>query len=351
MKITIIGAGSTGYALAADLSTAGLDVTLYEEPEYAFRLAAARERGGVEFVRPEGRGFAGIKNATTDVEEALDGADLIIVAVVAGRHERIALLCSPHLKGNQMIIISQGGAGSLIFSRVLGGRPEGLIISELEGNFYSCRLAGPTVEIALVPGRRHIAAFPAANTAMAISRCKDIFTFEPAANVLETALNSPNLVVHLAGSLLNTGAIENAKGAFYLFGQGLSPSVLRCMRAIYEEKLALFEKLSYRDRFNWNFLERIMNPGEYPEYDKFRLLDGPNDMNHRYVTEDASTGLVLLSSLGELLGVSTPVSRALVQLASAIKGVDYFKRGRNVHNLGIGGLCSDELNAYLQTGG
>ncbi len=81
-------------------------------------------------------------------------------------------------------------------------------------------------------------------------------------------------MVHLAGSLLNTGAIENAKGAFYLFGQGLSPSVLRCMRAIYEEKLALFEKLSYRDRFNWNFLERIMNPGEYPGYfERYRLED------------------------------------------------------------------------------
>lgn len=350
MKITIIGAGSTGYALAADLSTAGLDVTLYEEPEYDFRLDVAREKGGVEFIWPGNRGFAGIKKATTDIEDALGDADLIIVAAVAGRHERIALLCSPHLKKNQTIIISQGGAGSLIFSRVLGEQPEGLIISELEGNFYSCRLAGSTVEIALVPRRRYIAAFPAVNTEIVINRCRDIFTFDPAANVLETALNSPNLVVHLAGSLLNTGAIENAKGAFYLFGEGLSPSVLRCMRAIYEEKLALFEKLSYRDRFNWNFLERIMNPKEHPEYDKFRLLDGPNDMNHRYVTEDASTGLVLLSSLGELLGVSTPVSRALVQLASTIKGVDYFKRGRNVHNLGIDRRSRDELNAYLQAG-
>ncbi len=350
MKITIIGAGSTGYALAADLSTAGPEITLYEEPEYACRLEVAKEKGGIEFVSPKGSGFAKIKRVTSRIKEALDDADLIIVAVVASRHERIAGLCLPYLKDNQMIIISQGGAGSLIFSRVLKDRLGGIVISELEGNFYSCRLSHSTVEIALIPGQHHIAAFPAVNTDIVINRCKDIFALKGATNVLETALNSPNLVVHLAGSLLNTGAIENSKGAFYLFRQGLSPSVLRCMRAIYNEKRALFDRLSYTDRFNWNFLERMVNPEEYPEYDQFRMLDGPNDMDHRYITEDASTGLVLLSSLGKIFNVHTPVSRALVQMASTIKDVDYFKTGRNVNNLGINGMDCNRLNAYLQSG-
>lgn len=350
MKIAIIGAGSTGHALAADLSTAGLSITLYEEPEYAYRLGAAKEKGGIEYISPKGRGFTGIERVTNSIKDALDGADLIIVAAVASRHERIANLCLPYLRKGQLIIISQGGAGSLIFSQVLKGHLEGIIISELEGNFYSCRLSDSVVEIALIPRQHYVAAFPAANTDIVINRCKGIFTFKPATNVLETALNSPNLVVHLAGSLLNAGAIESSKGEFYLFREGLSPSVLRCMRAVYDEKLAVFDRLSYIDRFNWNFLERIVNPEKYPEYDQFRLLDGPNDMDHRYITEDASTGLVLLSSLGDMLNVQTPTSKALVQIASSIKGIDYFKTGRNVNYLGINKKDYDSLNAYMQSG-
>lgn len=350
MKVAIIGAGSTGHALAAEMSQKGCTVTLYEEPENAARLDWVKKEGGIILKGPVEEGFVKIKSVTTSIEEALSDAELIIVAVVAQRHEKIAKLCAAHLEKGQMVIISQGGAGSLVFHQQLKNAAGAATVSELEGNFYTCRLKGPVVDIIQAPKHYHLAAFPSARTNDVIKACQNIFVFKPATNVLEAALNSPNLIVHLAGSVLNTAAIENSKGAFQLFKEGLSASVLKCMKQVYLEKLTLFNKLGYQDRFNWSFLEQLIDPEKYPYHERFRQLDGPGDFDHRYVTEDALTGLPLLISLGEMLGLSVPLSKALLQLVSTIKEIDYFALGRHVKNLSLSNMDAMQLNEYLKTG-
>lgn len=73
-------------------------------------------------------------------------------------------------------------------------------------------------------------------------------------------------------------------------------------------------------------------------------------MKHRYITEDGATGNALMVSLGEMIGVPTPVTKALVILASTINGTDYLKEGRTVEKLGLSGLSVTELNRFLYEG-
>ena len=62
-------------------------------------------------------------------------------------------------------------------------------------------------------------------------------------------------------------------------------------------------------------------------------------------------GLVMMCSLGEFLGVPTPVSRTFVQMGQWITGIDYFKEGkRTLQSLGLGGMNPDQLAKYLETG-
>ena len=49
-------------------------------------------------------------------------------------------------------------------------------------------------------------------------------------------LNSPNLVIHVAGTLLNTTAIEKMGQDFALYKNGLTPSLLRCADAVEKER-------------------------------------------------------------------------------------------------------------------
>ncbi len=59
-------------------------------------------------------GLAKIDQITTDIREALRNTRVILVAVVAPRHEEIAHLCAPFLRDDQIIVFSPGNAGSLI---------------------------------------------------------------------------------------------------------------------------------------------------------------------------------------------------------------------------------------------
>ena len=42
-RIAVLGAGGTGHAIAADLTLAGFEITLYEEPQYRRNLEESRK--------------------------------------------------------------------------------------------------------------------------------------------------------------------------------------------------------------------------------------------------------------------------------------------------------------------
>jgi len=353
-RIAILGGGGTGHAAAADLALAGHEVNIYEQPEFnKGNIESISERGGITIKGPVREGFAKINKVTEEIEDALEDVSIIIVACRVLRQEKFAELCAPFLTDGQTILISPGNAGSILFAnklKELGVRKK-LIIAETEGNLYSCRLVAPAeVMVALTPPVKRVAAFPGKDTGKVVEHLSGVYDALPATNLLEATLNSPNLVGHLSGSLLNTGAIERSEGKYYLYWEGLTPSVIRCIEAMHVEKLRLLEVLGYADRFQVEMMSKLANAKEFPELNVFRDLVGPTSMQHRYISEDASTGVSLMISLGEMLDVPTPLAKALVTLASAINGVDYLKEGRTVKKLGLSGLTVDELNRFLQEG-
>jgi len=349
-KITVLGAGSTGHAIAADLTLAGFEVTLYEQPGFnEERVETILTQGGIEIRGAARQGFAKISRVTTEMEEALKDTSVVMVAVLASRHEKIAELCAPYLSEGQTIVISAGNAGSLIFANKL--KEERVTIAEIEGNLYPCRIVAPaTVLVALPTRTKYVAAFPAKNTERARDALRGIYDTLPATNVLEAALNSPNVVIHLAASLLNTGAIEQSGGEYYLYKQGMTESALRCIEAMNSEKLALFKALGYVERSPLELIKKVAKQAEFPELAAFRGLMGPTSMRHRYISEDASMGVSLMVSLGEMINVAVPMAKALVTLASVVNQIDYLKEGRTVEKLGIAGSTINELNEFLVKG-
>jgi opine dehydrogenase len=68
------------------------------------------------------------------------------------------------------------------------------------------------------------------------------------------------------------------------------------------------------------------------------------------VDENARVGVSLIISLGEMLGIPTPLASAMVNLASTINDFDYLKYGRTLENLGLSNLTVGQLNRYLKEG-
>lgn len=353
-RIAVLGGGGTGHTIAADLTLAGFQVTLYEQAKMAEAFEAISKRGGIKIEGAARKGLARVHRITTNTREALDDADVIIVAVVAARHGEIADLCLPYLRDGQIILISPGNAGSLIFARKLKkeGVKSEVILAEVEGNLYPCRLTGPAeVLVGLPTMPKYLAAFPGKDTKSVIDKLSGIYEFLPGTNILETTLNAPNVIGHLPSSLLNAGAVERSGGKYYLYTEGITDAVVACIDALHREKLALFRVLGYIDRHPIEQLRKVAKDPEFPELALFRRLIGPTSMQHRYITEDASTGVSLMISLGEMLNMPTPIAKALITLASTINGVDYLKEGRTIEKLGLGDMTTVELNRFLHEGG
>jgi opine dehydrogenase len=78
------------------------------------------------------------------------------------------------------------------------------------------------------------------------------------------------------------------------------------------------------------------NPG-------YRGIMAPTTLTMRYLHEDVPMSLVPIASLGGMLGVATPTMRAIIEMAGALNGADYWQCGRTVERLGIAGMTVKEL--------
>lgn len=349
-QIAVLGGGGTGCYIAAELSLRGYRVVLYEEQCWQHEnIVGIKQRGGIEMTGLGVNGFAKISLITDDLAQALDNADLIIVSMVAWRHKKLAEDIRPFVKDDAVILFSAGNFGSILVKRVLGPDSKA-VVGETMGNMFPCRMLGEGKAISAGKYKpKMVAAFPAQDTARLIERVSKYLPCTEGKNVFEMALNAPNVVIHLAGTLLNTCAVERNPG-FALYRDGLSRGVINCQKAVQAEKAKIMEALGYRMINHTDQMERLVQYDKFPELDCFRSLSGPNSMRHRYVREDATVGNSILLQLGERLGISLPTVHALVQIASVVNGEDYFKQGLTLEDLGVTGRTAEEINQYLQTG-
>jgi opine dehydrogenase len=212
--------------------------------------------------------------------------------------------------------------------------------------------------------------FPSKRTKDVIPKLQQFYsTVMPAKDVLEAAINNPNPTVHPVATLLSATRIEHSKGDFYLYAEGMTPSVARTFESLNEERLSICKALGYK-LYHWNNLDfKNYNLGETEEECRYRILNtsmdaafgkdgiyagmkmkGPEHLKDRYVTEDVPYGMVLVSTLGDLIKVPTPTYDAVIQLASVINRTDYWKTGRGTKELGLSRLDKQSLKKFLHDG-
>lgn len=199
--------------------------------------------------------------------------------------------------------------------------------------------------------------FPARKTAPIVSLMKDLYPGTIAAqNVLEAGLSNCNPVIHPLGVLLNAGRIEYARGEFWYYEEGITPSTAKAMEALDEERRAIGRALGLELARMADALHAV-NYG--PKGDLWETLKGskgltpikgPTSLNNRYVTEDIPIRLVCWSQLGDQLGIPTPLMKATIEIGIAISGRNYWKEGRTLRNCGIEGLSAEELIRYVSEG-
>ena len=78
MKITVLGAGAGGTAVAFDCASHGHEVRLFDFEQFPENIAMIASNGGIT-AKGDISGFGEIVYSGHDIEEALQGAELIYV--------------------------------------------------------------------------------------------------------------------------------------------------------------------------------------------------------------------------------------------------------------------------------
>jgi opine dehydrogenase len=361
--VAVLGAGHGGCAAAADLGKRGYSVRLHARN--AERLAPLRAQGGIES-RGVVRGLVPIDLVTTDVAEAVRGADLIMLVVPSVAHEHYARALAPLLDGSQPIFINPGhtGGGLHFLHELRNAGYRGVVRScETVTLTYITRMEGPgLVNIYSYTKRLRFAALPGKHAGALFELLKPLYPeIRQASSVLETALSNLNAVFHVQGMIMNAGWIQHTNGDFLFYREGFTDAVGRVTAEVDRERIAVAKALGVpADPFIDVFYEAGLttkaarDSGDIAracqESEPNKTIKSPSSLDHRYVHEDVGYGLVPIAALGQLAGVATPTIDALVQLAGLAVGLDYRRDGLTLERLGLAGKSPSELKAFVENG-
>jgi opine dehydrogenase len=371
--VAVLGGGNGGHAVAANLSLAGFKVNFFELPRFAESFEKVLRTKEIRIQGISIDGVAKLNLATTDIQQAIKDAEFIFVITPAFGHKAMAEVCAPFVQDGQIIVLMPGSGGSLEFVNIFRQKKvkREVFFAESCTLPYGARLKGPghvsvLINTVILP----TGVFPSKKTEEVIPKLKQFYPMiMPAKDVLEAAINNPNPIVHPVATLLSATRIEHSKGEFTLYAEGMTPAVARAYESLNQERLSLCKALGYK-LHHWDNLEfKDYNLGETEEECRYRILNtsmdaafgkdgiyagikmkGPEHLKDRFVTEDVPYGMILLSTLGDLLGVPTPTHDAVIQLASVINRTDYWKTGRGMKQLGLSQFDKKGLKKFLLEG-
>jgi len=360
-RYTVIGAGHGGKAMAAHLALMGFPTTLYNRtPEH---VEAIRELGVIDLESNDGtlKGIGHLELVTSNMSEALDKADVIMVVVPSSAHAEIARNCSACLKDGQIVVLHPGRTcGAIEFAKVIkdNGCKANVTIAEAETFIYASRSDGPAqARIFRIKEAVPLAALPATRTRLVLDTIREAYPeFIDGGNVLRTGLNNMGAIFHPALSLLNAGWIEATHGDYQFYIDGVTPSVARVLEALDRERVTVAASIGIRARTGLEWLDLAYNSKGEDLYEAIHNQPGyygikaPPTLNHRYLFEDVPMSLVPIAALGQRYGVAVQGMDAMIRLASIVHHTDYWRRGRTLDKLGIDKLSADELMHYVKEG-
>ena len=218
------------------------------DAEYDHNVVAVAAAGGVT-AKGDLEGFEAIRYSGTDIGEAMDGAELVVLVGPAygterARRRRRAV---PHGRHGGPGLSGVVCRGDRLQARSRA-RARGRARHRRRDQHAPVRGAGHgTAEVNVflkLTTDVYLAALPRAGTDRLLDLVKDTWpAVERADSVFQTTLQNGNPVIHPAVTLLNAGLLERTHGGFLFYEEGVTESVGRLIEAVDLERLAIADAL------------------------------------------------------------------------------------------------------------
>lgn len=357
LKWAVIGGGNGGQSAAGHLGIMGFPVVIFDV--VADTVNAINFQGGIH-VDGAVKGFGKVIKATTDIAEAVEGADIVMVILPALYHRSIAKSLAPHLKEGQILFIHPGATfGAFAFKQVFEEEKctANVIVAEAQSLLYACRLNKPGfASIKGIKSSLMVAAIPSSETAGVVEKLKQAFPEMYAGkNVLETSLSNLNAIMHPGPTLLNVSMIESPYDWRY-YWDGITPSIGAFIENMDLERVELGKVLGlnlppviqqYKMLYNVEgetLTEVVKKTTAYEE------VMGQKRVDTRYMLEDIPMSLYPFVSMAKQFGCRYKMMESICTLGSFVIRTDLISQARTMEGFGFANMSVDEIVYYAETG-
>lgn len=371
LKIAVIGntGMNIGAAVAGDMALAGHEVRFLLWPEQKECLDACRAAGGVHVGEPASETVSGktglgrIPIITDDPAEALAGAELVVVDEIQLNLEARAKDFIPHLENGQVLHVNMHGywPGFRLASMLRTADKAGVTVTEGVTPTHAAARTGANVTPGFIRRALPLAAFPANRSEMAMARLAAITkSVEPCQNVIATNLESMNLLIHPAMSLLNVGYFDRAeargeRASFY--GTGNTAHAGKLVEALDAERPAVCAAYGVRYRSVLDHIRVLYGGDGENVHDAvgqsafYRGVgDLPADIWRTWLGTDLPLAHVPFVLLAEAAGCSATLHRGFVDIVAALLDTKPWEDGLTLERLGLAGMDTAAMTAYAETG-
>jgi opine dehydrogenase len=343
--VAVLGAGAGGAAAVAELSKRDYAINLWNRSDAT--LEPFRVAGGVGYEGVLGSGLAQPKVITSNLREAIKGADVILVCLPTFSHAPIASELAK-LECALPVVLNPGHTGGALEFRRAYTDASALLppIAEFSTLTYVARKYES--HKTLVSGKAktvRVAALPNGDVALRWA-CELYPSAHPVSDVLATDLCNVNMVLHCPGAVLGAAWVEAKRGDFTFYVEGMTAGVARVMAKLDAERQAVAAAFGHALH---SLVEEMQAIGTVPPgWDNAADLAGaiaageanqkikaPDSFKHRYYLEDFGHGLLPFLQFAEVARVETPVAKSLYELACGATGTDFAASGRTAHRMGF----------------
>jgi opine dehydrogenase len=336
MRVTIVGSGAGGRALAAWAVRSGHEVHLL--PGRSGRLLKSRA------VRVDGdfEGTYALASIDGSLGRVIRDPQLVVISVPADRHRDVVTRLSPHLTPEHTVLLCPGRTGGFFEARetiaALGAAAP--VIFESSTLPFACRL-GPNQDLQVFGTKAWVSLAGAsiADRSAHVRRVSALHeSFTLVDDVMETSLQNFGAVLHPAGMWAHSGHLSDER----LFYSEMPQAGLDLILAVDQERLAICRALGLEQLSIESWITRTYPTAtgaglrelmiSCPAYGQVTC---PPTLSTRYLTEDVPTGLVPMSSIAGAVGVATPLIDRLIAWSSRATAMDLRQEGRGLHRMGI----------------
>lgn len=320
-SVTILGCGRTAQAMCAYLAEKNVPVTIW-----------GKNTETIEAISKNGISVTGCREGnyrpitTTNLAEAVESSELLIVMTTSNGHLPIAKALKGLLKSKQCILIFNGNWGAYEFFTELEKeiKQKEIILAETGSMIFLADYVDDTVHIKSIKNEISVASIPKESISDFIGECKDLFPqFVPERNIASTSINNSNPVIHVPISLFNISRIENGED-YTFYGKAASRSIIDYIVQIDKERCNVAKRIGANPK---TCLE-IINSFWPQKYDNlfdalknnssYQTGKGPRTLDHRYICEDIPYGIAPIAALGRQYDIETPYIDALLTIAEGL---------------------------------